>query len=101
MILDEFTAMTGHHRKHGIRLLGGPAGNKGKQVVGRRIYDEGRTRRGHRGLGRPLTAAAANGLKWCCPTWWTSWSGIGTLEIWPESLIQGDVFRQSGRRKQG
>ena len=39
-ILDEFTAITGHHRKHGIRLLGGTADNKGKQAVGRRIYDE-------------------------------------------------------------
>ena len=39
-ILDEFTAITGHHRKHGIRLLGGTTDNKGKPVVGRRIYDE-------------------------------------------------------------
>ena len=39
-ILDEFTAITGHHRKHGIRLLGGTADNKGKQALGRRIYDE-------------------------------------------------------------
>ena len=40
-ILDEFTAITGHHRKHGIRLLSETADNQGKQVVGRRIYDEG------------------------------------------------------------
>ena len=39
-ILDEFTAITGHHRKHGIRLLGGTLGNKDNRVVGRRIYDE-------------------------------------------------------------
>ena len=39
-ILDEFTAITGHHRKHGIRLLSGTADNQGKQVVGRRIYDD-------------------------------------------------------------
>ena len=39
-ILDEFTAITGHHRKHGIRLLSGTADNQGQQVVGRRIYDE-------------------------------------------------------------
>ena len=39
-ILDEFTAITGHHRKHCIRLLGGTADNKGKQAVGRCIYDE-------------------------------------------------------------
>ena len=39
-ILDEFTAITGHHRKHGIRLLSGTAITDGKQAVGRRIYDE-------------------------------------------------------------
>ena len=39
-ILDEFTAITGHHRKHRIRLLGGTADNKYKRVQGRRIYDE-------------------------------------------------------------
>ena len=37
--LDEFTAVTGHHRKRGIRLLGGTADNQGKQAKGRRIYD--------------------------------------------------------------
>ena len=39
-ILDEFTAITGHHRKHGIRLLSGAVDDQGKQVVGRRIYGE-------------------------------------------------------------
>ena len=39
-ILDEFTAIAGHHRKHGIRLLSGTADNKGKQAEGRRIYDD-------------------------------------------------------------
>ena len=39
-ILDEFTAITGHHRKHGIRLLSGTADNQGKQAAGRRNYDE-------------------------------------------------------------
>ncbi len=38
-ILEEFTAIAGHHRKHGIRLPSGTAHNQGKQVVGRRIYD--------------------------------------------------------------
>ena len=36
-ILDEFTAITGHHRKHGIRLLSGTADTDDKQVVGRRM----------------------------------------------------------------
>ena len=41
-ILDEFIAVTGHHRKHGIRLLrqSGDAGEKQSMVKGRRIYDE-------------------------------------------------------------
>ena len=41
-ILDEFIAVTGHHRKHGIRLLGrlGEAADQGAGVKGRRIYDE-------------------------------------------------------------
>ena len=42
-ILDEFIAVTGHHRKHGIRLLG-QSGDDGEQQPavkkGRRTYDE-------------------------------------------------------------
>ena len=39
-ILNEFTAITDHHRKHGIRLLSGTAGGKCQEVAGRPIYDE-------------------------------------------------------------
>ena len=41
-ILDEFIAVTGHHRKHGIRLLGKPDDDEDAtcSVGGRRIYDE-------------------------------------------------------------
>ena len=39
-ILDEFTTITGHHRKHSIRLLTQPVAEERQQVVGRRIYDE-------------------------------------------------------------
>ena len=41
-IPGEFIAVTGHHRKHGIRLLGqsGDAGEKLPMIQGRRIYDE-------------------------------------------------------------
>ena len=41
-ILDEFIAVTGHHRKHGIRLLAQSAeGGVGTgEVKGRRIYDD-------------------------------------------------------------
>ena len=41
-ILDDFIAVTGHHRKHGIRLLGKLVDDEGAthSVRGRRIYDE-------------------------------------------------------------
>ncbi len=41
-ILDEFIAVTGHHRKHGIRLLGQSDSEVEKQSTARglRIYDE-------------------------------------------------------------
>ena len=44
-ILDEFIALTGYHRKHGIRLLGEACNTEGLAVRdggvgGRRIYDE-------------------------------------------------------------
>ena len=41
-ILDEFIAITGHHRKHGIRLLGqlDEADDVPRQARGQRIYDE-------------------------------------------------------------
>ena len=41
-ILDEFTAVTGLHRKHAIRLLAGSEYEKeeGTSLAGRRVYDE-------------------------------------------------------------
>ena len=41
-LLDEFTEVTGYHRKSAIRLLGGPRGAKGaKSKIGRpRSYDD-------------------------------------------------------------
>ena len=42
-ILDAFIAVTGHHRKHGIGLLGQSGGDGEQQSAakkGRRIYDE-------------------------------------------------------------
>ena len=41
-ILDEFIAVTGHHRKHGIRLLGhlDDSEDTPRPARGRRIYDE-------------------------------------------------------------
>ena len=42
LILDEFIAVTGHHRKHGIRLLeqSSDDGEQRPAKKGRRIYDE-------------------------------------------------------------
>jgi len=44
-ILDEFVALTGYHRKHGIRLLSQPCDTGAKavqdgRVRSRRLYDE-------------------------------------------------------------
>ena len=41
-ILDEFIAVTGNHRKHGIRLLGQSGADSEKSLTGagRRVYDE-------------------------------------------------------------
>ena len=41
-ILDDFIAVTGHHRKHGIRLLAQSDDGEDKptSVRGQRIYDE-------------------------------------------------------------
>ena len=66
-ILDQFTAITGHHRKHGIRLLSQPAGEEREQVAGRRIYDEAVREAvivvweaSHRICGKRLKAALPN-----------------------------------------
>ena len=45
-ILDEFTAVTGHHRKHGIRLLG-KSGDAGGLLAG--VTVRRNLRRGHTG----------------------------------------------------
>ena len=82
-ILDEFIAVTGHHRKHGIRLLG-QSGNDWEQQPAvkrsRRIYDAA--------VGEALivvweaeTGSAASGCRRRCPTWWSPWSAMATW-IW-------------------
>jgi hypothetical protein len=38
-ILDEFVAVTGHHRKHAMRLLRGGKAGRGRQGQRRRVYD--------------------------------------------------------------
>ena len=46
-ILDEFIAVTGHHRKHGIRLLG-QSGDDGEQQPAAKRADASTTRRSAR-----------------------------------------------------
>ena len=38
-ILDEFVAVTGHHRKHAMRLLRSGKAERGRQGQRRRVYD--------------------------------------------------------------
>jgi len=40
VILDEFTALTGYHRKHAIRVLNAASVRVGERRTGRRVYDE-------------------------------------------------------------
>ena len=76
-ILDEFTAITGHHRKHGIRLLSQPVGEEEKQAVGRRIYDEA-VREAVIVVWEASTVSAGSGSRRRCPTSWNPRSGMGT-----------------------
>lgn len=39
-ILDEFVKITGYHRKHAIRILGGKPMKQQKKTTGKRIYEE-------------------------------------------------------------
>ena len=75
-ILDEFTAITGHHRKHGIRLLSQPVGEEEKQAVGRRIYDEA-VREAVIVVWEASDRICGKRLRRRCPTSWTPWSGMG------------------------
>ena len=88
-ILDEFIAVTGHHRKHGIRLLG-QSGDDGEQQPaakkGRRIYDEAVRQAvivvweaADRICGKRLKAALPHLVE--SPggvPWWSPWSATAT-----------------------
>ena len=76
-ILDEFAAITGHHRKHGIRLLSGDCRQSG-QAGGGKVHPTTRPyAKRSSWSGRLLTASAVNGSRRHCPTSWTLWSGMG------------------------
>ena len=89
-ILDEFIAVTGHHRKHGIRLLGQLDDDEGtpRPARGQRIYDEA--------IGEAVIVIWEAADRICgkrlidakparmldvgqrCPTWWIPWNAMGT-----------------------
>ena len=91
-ILDEFIAVTGHHRKHGIRLLGQSGNDWEQQPVkkGCRSYDEAFLQAlivvweaSDRICGKRLKAAL--------PTWWSPWSATATW-IWTLGCVD-DCWR--------
>ena len=63
-ILDEFIAVAGHHRKHGIRLLGRPVGGADQRPnsKGRRIYDEAIRETANASIALPPPIGAANDI---------------------------------------
>ena len=98
-ILDEFIAETGHHRKHGIRLLG-QSGDDGEQQPavkkGRRIYDESVRQAlivvweaADRICGKRLKAGLPHLVE--SPggvPWWSPWSATATW-IWTLGCANG------------
>ena len=74
-ILDEFIAITGHHRKHGVRLLGqlDEDDDFPRQARGQRIYDEA-VREAVIMIWEAADRICGKRLKAACPTWWSPWS---------------------------
>ena len=89
-ILDEFIAVTGHHRKHGIRLLG-QSGDDGEQQPavkkGRRIYDES-VRQALIVVWEAADRICGKRLKAALPIWWSPWSAMATW-IWTLGCANG------------
>ena len=85
-ILDEFIAVTGHHRKHGIRLLGqsGDTDDKVPEVKGRRIYDEA-VREAVILVWEASDRICDKRLKAALLTWWSPWSDTATWTWTPKS----------------
>ena len=87
-ILDEFIAVTGHHRQHGIRLLGKLDDDEGAthSLRGRRIYDEAVRaaviviwEAADRICGKRLIDAKPARMLDVgqrCPIWWSPWNAM-------------------------
>ena len=74
-ILDEFTAVTGFHRKHAMRLLRvGQVTGRGGPRPGRRVYDDA-VRQALIVVWEASDRTAANGCGRCCRSWSKPWSG--------------------------
>ena len=89
-ILDEFIAVTGHHRKHGIRLLGRLDDDEGTthSVRGRRIYNDA-VREAVIVIWEAADRICGKRLKAALPTWWSPWSAMATSTSTPSSFIRG------------
>lgn len=61
-ILDEFVELTGHHRKHAIRVLGATPWHANSRAPRRRLYDDA-FRQVLTSGGRPVTGSAVSGIK--------------------------------------
>ena len=84
-ILDEFIAVTGHHPKHGIRLLGQPGDSGGQLpgIKGRRIYDEA-VREAEILVWEALDRICGKRLKAALPHLVESMERHGHLDLGPE-----------------
>ena len=88
-ILHEFIAVTGHHRKHGIRLLGQSGGDGEQQPAvkkGRRIYDEA-VRQALIVVSEAADRISGKRLKAHYPIWWSPWSAMATW-IWTLGCVK-------------
>ena len=74
-ILDEFTAVTGFHRKHAMRLLrAGPVSGRGGPRPGRRVYDDA-VREALIVVWEASDRICGKRLRRCCRSWSRPWSG--------------------------
>ncbi len=78
-ILDEFIAVTGHHRKHGIRLLGQINDDEDtpRPMRSQRIYDEA-VREAAIVIWEAADRICGKRLKAALPPWWIPWNAMGT-----------------------
>ena len=80
-ILDEFTQLTGFHRKHAARVLrDGRADGRGGPRRGRRVYDEA-VREALMVLWEASDRVCGKRLRPLLRSWWRRWSGTGAYSL--------------------